>query len=185
MEFQLEVLEILKVMLLKCYIQYASKCGKCSSGHRTGNWKKSVFIPIPKNAMPKNVSTTIQLRSFYMLENTQNLSSEVSAVYELRPSRCITWVLKSQRKVLLLTGCETRKKGASLRVEGLGLPWGFRWWRICRQCRRSGFDSWFGKIPWRKEWLPTSGFLPGQFHGQRSPAGTVRGAAKSRTRRSD
>ena len=39
------------------------------------DWKLSVFIPVPKNAMPKNVSTTIQLRSFYMLENTQNLSS--------------------------------------------------------------------------------------------------------------
>ena len=116
MEFQLEVLEILKVMLLKCYIQYASKCGKCSSGHRTGNWKKSVFIPIPKNAMPKNVSTTIQLRSFYMPENTQNLSSEVSAVYELRTSRCITWVLKSQRKV------KVKVKSLS-RVQLFATPW--------------------------------------------------------------
>ena len=25
-----------------------------------------------------------------------------------------------------------------------------------------------GKIPWRREWLPTPGFLPGEFHGQRS-----------------
>ena len=27
------------------------------------------------------------------------------------------------------------------------------------------------KIPWRREWLPTPGFLPGKFHGQRSQAG--------------
>ena len=24
------------------------------------------------------------------------------------------------------------------------------------------FDSWVGKIPWRKEWQPTPVFLPGQ-----------------------
>ena len=34
----------------------------------------------------------------------------------------------------------------------------------------TGFDSWVGKIPWRKEWLPTV-FLSGEFHGQRSLAG--------------
>ena len=30
-----------------------------------------------------------------------------------------------------------------------------------------------GKIPWRREWLPTPVFLPGEFHGQRSLAGYV------------
>ena len=29
----------------------------------------------------------------------------------------------------------------------------------------------FGKIPWRREWLPTSIFLPGEFYGQRSLMG--------------
>ena len=33
------------------------------------------------------------------------------------------------------------------------------------------FDSWIGKIPWRREWLPTPVFLPGELHGQRSLAG--------------
>ena len=37
------------------------------------------------------------------------------------------------------------------------------------QCRRPGFEA--GKIPWRREWLLTPGFLPGEFHGQRSLAG--------------
>ena len=31
------------------------------------DWKRSVFIPIPKKAMPKNVQTTIQLQSSYSL----------------------------------------------------------------------------------------------------------------------
>ena len=34
-----------------------------------------------------------------------------------------------------------------------------------------GFDLWVGKIPWRRECLPISVFLPGEFHGQRSLAG--------------
>ena len=39
------------------------------------------------------------------------------------------------------------------------------------QCRRPRFDSWLGKTPWRREWIPTPVFLPGEFHGQRSLAG--------------
>ena len=32
------------------------------------DWKKSVFILIPKREMPKNVPTTVQLGSFHMFE---------------------------------------------------------------------------------------------------------------------
>ena len=32
-------------------------------------------------------------------------------------------------------------------------------------CRRPGFDPWVGKIPWRRERLPTPVFWPGEFHG--------------------
>ena len=39
------------------------------------------------------------------------------------------------------------------------------------QCRRPGFNTWFGKIPWRREQLPTAIFLLGECHGQRSLAG--------------
>ena len=39
------------------------------------------------------------------------------------------------------------------------------------QCRRPGFNSWVGKIPWRREWQPTTVFLPGKSHGQRSLLG--------------
>ena len=40
--------------------------------------------------------------------------------------------------------------------------------KICLQCGRPKFDSWVGKIPWRRKWQPTPVFLPGEFHGQRS-----------------
>ena len=52
-------------MLSKCYTQYVSKFGKLSNGHTTG--KRSVFTPIPKRVMPKNVQNTIQFCSFCML----------------------------------------------------------------------------------------------------------------------
>ena len=42
--------------------------------------------------------------------------------------------------------------------------------KICLQCRRPGFNAWVGKIPWRRKWLPTPVFWPGEFHGQRSLA---------------
>ena len=39
------------------------------------------------------------------------------------------------------------------------------------QCRRLRFDPWIWKIPWRRTWQPTSVFLSGQSHGQRSLGG--------------
>ena len=32
-------------------------------------------------------------------------------------------------------------------------------------CGRPGFDPWSGKIPWRRDRLPTRVFWPGEFHG--------------------
>ena len=49
----------------------------------------------------------------------------------------------------------------------LGLLWWLRWYRICLQCRRPGFDPWVGKTPWKREWVAILVFLPGEFHGQR------------------
>ena len=43
--------------------------------------------------------------------------------------------------------------------------------RICLQCRRPGFNPWVGKIPWRRERLPTPLFWPREFHGLYSPWG--------------
>ena len=40
--------------------------------------------------------------------------------------------------------------------------------RICLQCRRPRLTPQVGKIPWRREWLPTPVFWPGEFQGQRS-----------------
>ena len=37
--------------------------------------------------------------------------------------------------------------------------------------RRPGFDLWVRKIPWRRIWLLTPVFWPGESHGQRRLAG--------------
>ena len=51
--------------------------------------------------------------------------------------------------------------------EGIGCPLqycGYSFWG-------PGFNPWVGKIPWRRKWLPTPVFLPGESHGQRRLAG--------------
>ena len=65
---------------------------------------------------------------------------------------------------------------------GIGYPLWYSWTSLVAQllknrlqCWRPGFDPWFGKIPWRRERLPTPIFWPGEFY-------TVHGVSKSRTR---
>ena len=41
----------------------------------------------------------------------------------------------------------------------------------CGRCKRDWFESWVGKIPWRRKWQPTPVFLPEKFQGQRSLVG--------------
>ena len=53
------------MMLWKCCSQYASKSGKCSSGHRTG--KGQFSFQSQRKAMPKNAQTAGQLHSSYTL----------------------------------------------------------------------------------------------------------------------
>ena len=69
--------------------------------------------------------------------------------------------------------------------ETIGYPLKYSWAsrvahlkKLCLQYGTPGFDPWVGKIPWRRERLPTPVFWPGEFHG-------LYGVAKSRTRLSD
>ena len=60
-----EPFQVLKDDAVKCYPQYASKFGKLSSGHRTGEDQFS--FQSQRKAMPKNAQTTTQLHSSHML----------------------------------------------------------------------------------------------------------------------
>ena len=53
-------------MLLKCCIQYVSKFGKPTSGHKTTG-KGQFSFQLQRRAMLKNVQTNVQLHSFHML----------------------------------------------------------------------------------------------------------------------
>ena len=61
-----ELFPILKDDAVKV-LQYASKFGKLSSGHRTG--KGQFSFQSQRKAMPKNAQTTAQLHSSHMLVN--------------------------------------------------------------------------------------------------------------------
>ena len=50
----------------------------------------------------------------------------------------------------------------------LGFPGGSAGKESACNAGDPGFDSWLGKIPWRRKWQPTPAFLPGESHGQRS-----------------
>ena len=62
--------------------------------------------------------------------------------------------------------------------EGIGHPLQYSWASLAAQLVknppamwRPRFDLWVGKIPWRKERLPTPVFWPGELHGLYSPWG--------------
>ena len=64
------------------------------------------------------------------------------------------------------------------RIPGTGEPGGLpsmgshrvgqNWSDLAAAVDHTGFNLWVGKIPWRRERLPTAVFWPGEFHGQYS-----------------
>ena len=62
--------------------------------------------------------------------------------------------------------------------EGTGYPPQYSWASLVAQLvknlpamQETGFNPWVGKIPWRRERLPTPVCWPGEFHGLYSPWG--------------
>ena len=60
--------------------------------------------------------------------------------------------------------------------EGIGYPSQYSWVSLVAQMvknlpasGRSGCDPWAGKIPQRRDWLPTPVFLPGESPGIEEP----------------
>ena len=53
----------------------------------------------------------------------------------------------------------------------MGFPCGLTLEESACSCRRPGFNPWIGKIPWRRERLPTPVFWPGELHGLYGPWG--------------
>ena len=58
--------------------------------------------------------------------------------------------------------------------EGIGYPLQYSWASLVAQIVKNlpaMQETWVGKIPWRRERLPTPLFWPGEFHGLYSPLG--------------
>ena len=62
---QVELFQILKDDAMKVLHSIGQQIWKTQQW--TQDWKRSVFIPIPKKAKPKNTQTTAQLHSSYTL----------------------------------------------------------------------------------------------------------------------
>ena len=77
-----ELFQILKDDAVKVLHSICQQIWKAQQ--RPQDWKRSVFIPIPKNGMPQNAQTTAQLHSSHMLvKYAQNSPSQASTVHEL------------------------------------------------------------------------------------------------------
>ena len=83
-------------MLWKCCIQYASKFGKLSSGHRTG--KGQFSFQFQRKATQKNAQTTAQLHSSHMLVKQCSKFS--------KPGFSYTWTVNSLMFKLVLEKAE-------------------------------------------------------------------------------
>ena len=94
------------------------------------------------------------------------------------PECCSPWVRKESDTTEWLNWTERRlagERGAGCLFGGLDSK------ESSWQCRGLEFQPWVGKIPWRKEWLSTLIFLPGESLGQRSLAGYSHEIAESDT----
>ena len=59
-----ELFQILKDDAVKVLLPICQQIWKTQQWPQ--DWKRSIFIPIPRKAMPKDVQTTVQLRLFHM-----------------------------------------------------------------------------------------------------------------------
>ena len=89
----------------------------------------------------------------------------------LTPSKC--WWLGTPRR--MQPGLKESWNTTLLFKEHLSCTWWFpswlRWYSVCPQCGRPGFNPWVRKISWRRKCQPTPVFLPGKSHGWRSLVG--------------
>ena len=97
MKFQLSYFKSWKMMLWKCCTQHANKCGKLSSGHRTG--KGQFSFQSERKTMPKNAQTTAQLYSSHTLK----------CLKFSKPGFNSTWTMNFQMFKLVLEKAEEQE----------------------------------------------------------------------------
>ena len=118
MEFQLSYFKSSKMMLWKCCTQYASKFGKLSSSHRTGNGQLS--FQSQRKVMPKNVQTITQLHLSHTYFNKVMLKIlQASLQLKLQYFGHLMRRVDSLEKNLMLGGIGGRRKRGRQRMRWL------------------------------------------------------------------
>ena len=102
-----------------------------------------------------------QVTSVCLLCNPMSYSPLASSVHGIFQARILEWIsLPSSRGSSL----PRNQTWVSYVTSGANGKEPTCQWRRCKR------HSWVGKIPWRREWLLTPVFLPGESHGQRLEA---------------
>ena len=131
--------------------------GKTRSPDDKGDWVPVVLGPWLSQSNPILLPQPgSQLESPSLGSTVLNQSSTMTCCLGWRPARKKGKAKKSQSDIIL--GVSNGASGERSACQ-------------CRRHKRSGFNPWAGKIPWRRKWQPTPVFLPGKFHGQRSLVG--------------
>ena len=87
MEFQWSYFKSWKMMLWKCCTQYASKFGKLSSWSQ--DWKRSVFIPIPKKANAK------ECPNYHTIALISHINKVMLKIFQARLQQYVNWELQN------------------------------------------------------------------------------------------
>ena len=96
------------------------------------DWKRSVFIPIPKKGNAKECSNS---------HTTALISHSCKVMFKILQARLQQYM-----------NCESPDVGTLVAQRLKRLP---------PMRERPGFNPWVGKIPWRRKWQSTPVFLPG------------------------
>ena len=115
-------------------------------------------LPLASSGKPKNQS------------NKNTINSTKMKVYSLKTNKIDKLLPRLKKKnekrqinKIFFKGNVTNKK--------VGFPGGTSGKESAYECRRnkrSGFNLWARKIPWKRAWQPTPVFLPGESHQQKS-----------------
>ena len=127
-------------------------CNRIDKGLVSKIYKQLMQIRI------KNKQTNKQLKLKMRGRSNRHFSKEHVQVTKRHMKRCSTPLIIREIQIKTTMRCHFTLI--------FGLPWWLSWLKkICLQCGKPGFDPWVGKIPWRREGLPTPVFWPGEFRG--------------------
>ena len=91
------------------------------------------------------------------------------------------WFVFKSFTVLLSSECTQKDliiHGSMLNSQFICISVSLLWASGVTALQETRFDSWVRKSLWRREWLPTPVFLPGELYGQRNLAGYSPGGVK-------